>query len=477
MNKYLIASVFAVSISGTALATTEPVDPGTGVRAALAHYDEWAANKAYNAVVEARLPAHDTGQPDPVLDRLLVDTLAAGGRLSQGGAILRRITATASNDNNHYRLLLGVYDEETGAFDDALAQYRSVVSEAALQPEDRAGALLGLARMQMTVDPASALAALRGIDAAVIPKDDAWEFDLLSARAAAMAGQAASAQVQPALQRAWSEVPAASLIDAAPARVASDFAMAAARSGDRTALVSLLAVDRFDRSANRGQSDVAADLPLCGINGITPDDLVIIEVSQRPAVGRPKIGLVWANRPGIARPFLSAAVRSGNLAVTDGQAATFALRCRSAPSSHYATRNNLPNLIGGWMSNLGAYPVAEMQDDDDGTVSFANSLAEREARYGKTSVMLLPILFRVMNSTMGQIGSDGSASKRAEDIATRIGAILNANHAPPGIDLLVEAFLDQHIRRGSEDECLCSTGGGAGIAVESDQRSVRSRPI
>lgn len=436
MLKSVIASILAVSMGGNASAAAS-LETGAEIRAALDRYDMQAARKAFNALVESRLPASEPHQPDPLLDRLLVDELAAGGEISQAGQILERIVKTQPDEKNgHYRLLLGVYDEETGAFDDAARQYQTLAQDTKLAPEDRAAALLGQARVQMTVNPGAALTALQAIDLATLPSNDTWEFDLLSARAAAMAGPSAADQVEPAFQRAWAEAPKASLIDAAPARVASDRAMAAARAGDRTALVNLLAVDRFDRSANSGQPAVAADLPLCGADGITPTDTVIIEVSHLPALGRPKVGLVWASRPEIARPFLFAAARSGRLSVTDGQAASFALHCRTYPSSSYATRNELQSDLAGWMSSLGAYPLGQTNDDSDATVSIAGMLAQRQAQYGKTSVMLLPILFKIMQSTMPQIGFDSSAGKRADELATRVGAILDANRAPANLALL-----------------------------------------
>lgn len=290
----------------------------------------------------------------------------------------------------------------------------------------------------MTTDPAAALKTLGTIDLSKAPSSAAWEVSLLTARAASMGGAAFAGLVAPALDKAWAEAPRAALVDGAAARVAGDRAALAGRTGDRAGLVSMLAVDRYGRGANEGQAALAADLPLCGADGITPQDRVIIDVAKLPAFGRPKMTLVWASRPGIARPFLAAAERSGAVAIGEGQAAILEMACRVVPSTDYAVRNTLEESIGGWMTSQGAYPLSD-SDGGSNPSQIASMIAQREARYGPTSLMLLPVLVRNMSLSAAGMFGDQSARKQASESIERVAAILIANHAPADLTTLVRA--------------------------------------
>jgi hypothetical protein len=372
-----------------------------------------------------------------VLDRAFVDYNAAGGMLAPAIPMLKRVIADPqSPDRAHYQLLLATYSEITGAFDDADRQYRAISNDMTAKPDVIRDAVLGVARVQLAKDPSGAVTTLSAMDRASIPQSEIWEFDLLTARALSMSGAAKGAQAGAALDRAWAEAVYAPLVDGAPARVAGDLAIAAGRSGNRKTLVTMLAVDRANRSSNTGQQALAADLPICGTSGIADPDRVIIEVAALPAVGRPAISLVWASRPGIARAFLAAAARSGALSVPDGRSATFELACRTAPSVDFAVRNGLDESTIAWMTGRGVYPL-EGTDDGVSTATLASMLATREARYGPTSLMILPVLMRVANGQAVDLeeGDQDTRKQMAETVA-RIGAVLTQNNAPAELALL-----------------------------------------
>lgn len=433
MGKFAkLASGAAFVISSAAVAAPNSSE---AVETALAQHDLSAAGIALNNLVEARLPGKDTGKPDPILDRLFADLLSAHGQLTPAGAILRRVVNDPSTpDPDHYRLLLATYEEGTGLWAEAQQQYRGITSDPKASPEELLSAKLGLVRLQIATDPASAINTLSTIDPKTIPQSMAWEVDLLIARAASMAGPDKASTAATALDRAWSEAPNGAVADGAVARVAGDRALAAGRAGDRQALIAMLAVDRSSRSANGGQQLVVSDLPLCGMNGITPQDVVTIDVAHQPPAGRPPITLAWASRPGIAAPFLLAAERSGSLSVTDGQVATFSLRCRAVPSVDYVVRNSIEEDISGWMTGHGAYFDAN-GSDNDGVSSLAVKLAQRQARYGANSVMLLPPLFRTM--APGAVNyADQDGKKQASANADHILTILEQNKAPASLILM-----------------------------------------
>lgn len=431
-----------ISVAACAFGTAVMAAPSTGgsdagieVQTALAQHNLAAAGVALNNLVEARLPAKDVGKPDPLLDRLFADVLSAHDQLTPAGAILRRVVNDPTTPNlDHYRLLLATYEEGTGSLADAQQQYRQVAADPKASPETALSATFGVARLQMVDDPTAALGTLAAVDPKRVPPNMAWEVDLLTEKAANMAGPDKVATASAALERAWAEAPYASVADGAVARVAGDRALAAGRAGDRKALIAMLAVDRSSRSANAGQQLVVNDLPICGTNGVAPQDVVMIDVAHQSPAGRPPVTLAWASRSGIAGPFLLAAKRSGSLSVPDGQVATFSLRCRTTPSVDYVVRNSVEEDISGWMTGHGAYPDAN-GDDNDGVSLLATRLAQRQARYGANSVMLLPLLFRTMQP--GAINfADQDGKKQASANADHILAILQQNNAPASLILM-----------------------------------------
>ena len=115
---------------------TGPAATDQAFRTALAQHNLYAAGVALNDLVDARLPAKDTGKPDPVLDRRFADLFAASGHLSASGPILRRVLDDpATPEPDHYRLLFASYEESTGAWSDAERLYRQIADDPKSSPE------------------------------------------------------------------------------------------------------------------------------------------------------------------------------------------------------------------------------------------------------------------------------------------------------------------------------------------------------
>lgn len=434
---WVLLSAMACAISQVGVAAPmAAADAADTARAALQQRDLNRAGTALQQLVEARLPAKETGRPDPLLDRLYAEILAASGQVSVASAILERIVADPSTpDLPRYRLLLASYQESVGEWDAALDGYRRIAADPKATAPTAVAAALGLARIQMTDDPEAALATLTGLDRGRVPRDLGWEVDLLVERAASMAGPSRAALATAALERSWAGALDAAIGDAAVARISQDRALASARAGDRKTMVALLAVDRTSRQSNFGQAFVAHDLPICGTDGITADDVVVIDVVHQAAVGRPAITLAWASRKEIARPFLAGAGRSEALTVPGGQAAQFSLRCRSVPSPDYAVHVSIIEDLSGWMTGRGVYPEADAADGD--LASVAARLARREARYGPNSAMLLPALLQLTGPQYLNLAEADGRRQAAQNIA-RITAILRGNGAPKTLVALYE---------------------------------------
>ena len=282
----------------------------------------------------------------------------------------------------------------------------------------------------MMTSPDEAISAL---EAAQPLPSQAWEVDLQRARAEAVARRDDAAQA--ALEKAWTEVPVAGAEQGAAARVASDMLVAAGRKSDRGRLIAMLAVDRLNRGLSTGQEVLSADLPICGSAGITPDDSVAVEFFRQAPPGRPRFSLVWASRAGIAAEFLNSVARDPEFRVQDGQVADVILKCRLGPASDYQVRATLDDQILNWSTSRGAYPLLDAGEGDD-TSSLASVLAERERRYGSTSVMLLPVLIRILAPIAPTGTDDKEARTRAAALFHRVHDILATNGGPADIVLL-----------------------------------------
>ncbi|SEM74961.1 TonB protein C-terminal [Sphingomonas gellani] len=424
-----------ILLAGTCSITlaASPVPPGDGraVDQALTAHDYRRAAIELNTLVAQRLPPTDKAGPDPLLDRLLAQLISVNGSPASAITLLTRLTSDAKlRDLPHHRLLLATAREEAGQFKQAERDYQTVRADRDATADDRLSAALGYARLRMMESPDEAAAALQATQA--LP-GQAWEVDLQRARAEALGGHEDASRAS--LGRAWAEAPLAGAEQAAAARVASDMLVAAGRTGERNRLIALLTVDRLNRGVSTGQDVLAADVPVCGFSGVRPEDSVAIQFVRQAAPGRPRFSLIWASRPGIATVFLNAVARDPDYRIQDGQATAIVLKCRTAPAADYQVKANLEDQVLSWSTARGAYPLLDTGDETD-AAALASALAERERRYGPTSVMLLPVLQRILAATVaGGFGSQ-EARTRAAALSHRIADIIGSNGGPPDLALL-----------------------------------------
>jgi uncharacterized protein YejL (UPF0352 family) len=436
----LITFLLVASVAAGVQSRGEGAPPNIGasessVRAALARHDLQGASVAFNQLVEAKLPPKQTNRPDPALDRLLVEQMVARGLQPPRPILQRLVNDVSASDYVHNLLLLATAEESNGEESDARGHYIIAANAASATLDQRLSGQLGSARLALGTDASAAVTALRNLDAARIPAERRWEVDLLLARALSIAEPANRSAQDEQLARAWAEAPDAGIGDHAVARVASDRAIAAARAGDRAKLVTLLAVDRSNRSSNNGQIALVSDLPICGENGITRGDAAVVEMQRIAPSERPGIALVWASRSGIGQTFVDAARRSGQFVVFDGAVALLTLRCRAAPATDYAVSVRFEDAIADWMTSRGAYPLAN-HDDAQNVTQLAANLASRTTRYGANSIMRLPVLLQLMACVFPQVEADEQARARINDLVAQITAVLEANDAPQDVKLL-----------------------------------------
>ncbi|WP_375382540.1 energy transducer TonB [uncultured Sphingomonas sp.] len=406
-------------------------DDGSAVERALAAHDYRRAEIELNSLVTRRLPATDKAGPDPLLDRLFAELISVNGSPASAITLLTRLTSNPKLQNiGHYRLLLATAREEAGQLGEAEQTYHAVSMNHDATGGDRTSAAIGYARLRMMTNPDEAVAALQA--AQPLPAQ-AWEVDLQRARAETLGGHDDAARSS--LARAWAEAPLAGAEQGAAARTASDMLVAAGRTGRRDQLIALLTVDRLNRGISTGQDALAADAPICGSSGIAPGDSVAVQFVRQAPPGRPRFSLVWASRASIAAPFLNAVARSAGYKIEDGQATAVILRCRLGPAADYRVNANLGDQILSWSTSRGAYPLLETGEESDAS-SLASALAERERRYGPKSVMLMPVLLRVLSATVAGGFGDQEGRTRAAALSHRVVDIITANDGPPDLVLL-----------------------------------------
>jgi len=401
--RFSVALAMMSAIGGEGVGAAKPTVPDrplAGEIEVLALLDSGRfrdASRKIDLLVEARLPPNGKARPDAVLDRLIGEVSAvATPRLAE--PMLLRATADPSTSNAmRYRLLLGRVQESLNKSTDAERLYRQILAGSQIDERQRQKATVGLARILLARNPAEARLLLsQYLERPPEPKLR-WEAELLAARVERMTGRAVEAQrlLDNASQHAWS----APLADVAIERIAIDRAVVAGLMGDRETIIAMLGTIGAGRPSYPSASN--ANLPTCGIDGVEQDDFVILEVvSDQWGVNR--ADLVHASRPGIAEAFLrSYRGRMGRM--LSQQAMPILLRCATAPRGD-AQQGVGEDIVASWAMDHFLYPVLPTEEQTS-TGALVARLAAREARYGKESPLLVPVLYRLAN----QIGSADDA--------------------------------------------------------------------
>jgi TonB family protein len=439
MNILATVVAFFAATSGTVGERQVPLDHGPRVAEFKQALEQRRLNEAwimYSALVAARLPEKASGKPDPLLDQLTAELMSYNGNWDLAVPVLDRLVITAlGQEKARAQFLKGLAEESRGDFKTAVAQYQAVLSNPNTSAADQLRAQFGLARVQTLDSPALALTTLGAIDLATIPKQNRWEYLLLKARAAEMAGDKALAKA--ALDDAWLQAISAHSTDAAVARILKDIAFRAAREGDEQASIAALTVDRFSGQADLDQESLAKTLPPCGVNGLKPEDQVVIEVSAFHRAARPIATVLWASRPGIGGEFMRAAARSPSLNAGSGAVTAFQLRCSTSASADVVPKASIDAARFGWMTALGAYPAGP-SNENGSFLDFASMVAQREARYGPDSVMALPLFIGALQPVNPEVASQSGYLSYQLEIVNKARSILKKENAPEYMQYQVE---------------------------------------
>lgn len=427
---------------------SEPLVGEDGVRDMFDRGDRSDAFRELDRIIETRLrPAG--ARRDPVIDRLLGEAVSGVTPRIARDLLVRALESPTTRDRARYQLLLARTHERLADVARAQVAYRDVLEQSPTLAQ-RTAATVGLSRMLLIGRPSEALE----LAAAQSAREDGgsnWEAALIAGRAARMLGRDAEAAqyLETASRRAWS----APFVDAAVARVALDRAVIAGRAGDRQTLIALTALTQD--SATNLNTVLSRTLPECGVAGVEADDFVVIELVNGFGE-RPVAGLIFASRPEAAAPFIEAFGRTPPISPED-RATSVLLRCSVTPPSDFGGFTAPHEIIFGWATSIGAYPAIGMSDSQD-FAGIAARLAEREARLGRDSPYLIPVLAHlILVSGEALVTDPGGARERIFGYADRLNALLIAHRAPADARLmaaLMKIFLEVALERKSQEQAV-----------------------
>jgi len=413
--------IFASLVLGAAAAQPTVLPSEESIRRLIDVGDWFEAAQLIDRLTDAHVATVSTLRPDPTLDRLIGEIGASSSPASAHLLLERAIADRSTRDLGRYTLLLAIADETLGDNAAAEAVYRRLLGDPALAASHDAAAV-GLARLLLIDRPREAMATAVARLSQEPGGASRWEAALIAARAARILGLSADAErwLEEASRLAW----IAPVNDAAIARVALDRGVVAGLSGNRAALAAMAALNRGGDPGEAARQFLSL-LPECGLAGVRPDDLVVLELATR-GHGRPRLGLIHASRPEIAGAFLAIAGRSP-LVPPRGQAMSVLLRCGAAPRAGIARAWD--NSILEWAASRGAYPTISFERGS--REALRAELAARETQLGADSPFLIPLLAQILFHAEARSSflSPGEA-ERSLASARRLDAMLAAQSAP-----------------------------------------------
>jgi hypothetical protein len=273
-------------------------------------------------------------------------------------------------------------------------------------------------------DPAAALERLAAVD----PIEDPvlrFEADLLVARARSLSGNPSAARE--AATRAWSSAALQPTYVLGPMRAALVMAGLAADASDRDRALAMLNVARAaDVTVDR---DASAFLPICGEEGVMPDDRVIFAAYRD--LDWQRLVPVSASRPAVVAPFVRALKGRTIIARrTNTPAGTLvAVRCRSVPSAEWREVPLVDPTARVFAEN-GVYLPGNAEWDSERVSAAEQSIADIMARNGDDHPALVQPLAELIEKVGERVRLSGASPTVLVDLDRRmIAAMRNLDGA------------------------------------------------
>ena len=400
-------------------------------------FDDAAA--AIDKLIEARTPVDGKPRPDPLLNSMLGRLYLAERFVAPAATYLDRapIAVLPPGLGVSTALARGHAHEVLGDRTAALAAYRDAAA-ASTSESDRRRAALGISHQLRPDDPAAARAEVVHI-AEGPSAPERWEARYVLALASSVLGDRRVAEAY--ADQAWSDAATAGLTDLAPLRVAVLRAgLAAARHDLQVERAMLMAADGVKVS---GSPALAAQLPVCGDDGVQPSDYVIFGFVVGPYATR-QLFPIAASRPGAIPPFQRALERVVPISGANDErpkGTVFTVACRTVVSSDYIAAPLSEDPLLDWMVERGIYPASASNEADDKHI---NAVADRidalTAKFGKDSWLLVGSRWQ-MAALLERRGRSGDPILPGQltDLGTQVAEGLRRGGAPEWIAQSIEA--------------------------------------
>lgn len=415
------------------------------------HYAD--ATAVIDRLIGQRTPADGKPRSDPALDAMIGRLYAAIGEYEGAKLYLERASnaGVPADKRAEILLALGRAREVLGERILALHAYRAAAADALTGPLRRRAAL-SIGRAMLPDDPHGAASEISAV-AKSEDAGDTWQAEYLLALSNSLEGNS-SAATQFA-DHAWVDAIRAPLRDLAPLHVAVLRAgLAAANHDFQTERAMLTAAGGLDVSA---MPALAAQLPVCGTDGIQPSDYVIFGFVYGP-YGNRQLVPIASNRHEVVKTFYDSLVLGVPVVRKEEPFGTiFTVSCRSVVSAGARTKPWAADPVVKWAMDHGAYPASVTSESDDKHLNAAADRVDALAtRFGQQSPLLIWPRYQLMQLLEVRAkNGDPVLPGQLTDLAHGISAELRREGAPgwiPGMIDMDSKLIESVARGGHGDE-------------------------
>jgi hypothetical protein len=406
---------------------------------ALSEYRFDEARSVLNKLIEARTPADGKPHPDPLIDALVGQLYLASTNTE--GAVVYLNKASLADLPASIRPTVALDKaaalERTGHRAGALAAFREAGGVAGTDLQRRQ-AELGIARQVLVESPGIARSTVAEI-ANGAPSAQRWEAKAISAQAASLSGDPASASRL--ADEAWADAINAPIADLSALRAATLRAgLAAARHDSITERAMLTTTNGLSLSASGALS---AELPICGDNGLRPADYVIFGYVSGPYLER-QLFPIAASRIEAVRPFYDAL--SGFVPVNEAfdrkpLGTVLTVSCRTSVHPSYVANHFDGDPLFRWFVQHNYYPGWLTGDSTDDQLNALDARVDAlTTRFGKNSPLLLVPTWETLNILLARAtAGDDVLPGQIVELSNQLANGLRAAGAPEWLASSTEA--------------------------------------
>lgn len=387
-----------------------------------------------NTAIAERTPADGKLHQDPVLNAMFGRLVLLEGYADNAAVWLDQAPVTglpaqlAAETTLDHAIAL----ERTGERSRALATFQLAATMSSNETQ-RTRSLVGQARLLMVDRPEAARALL--LPLAIGPlTPQRWEAKMWMSLASSLVNDRASASIF--ATQSWTDAIAASLNAAAPLQISVVRAGLAAAAGDTIGeRTMILAANGLSLQAT---SELSERLPVCGDDGIGPDDFVTFGFASGPYIGW-RIIPIATSRASVIVPFYDALSTAAPIKADGPSGTVFTVRCRSQVHPRYQRKSPGDPMLA-WIVEHGVYPAtASFDSADENLNAVADRIDTLTARFGSRSPLLIGPRWQMLELLdQRKRSGDPVQQGQIDELATAVGSGLRESGAPEWLAIAFE---------------------------------------